>query len=103
MTAAKIYKHDTSGAIVDSLDSPGLYPSGLAHDGTAWWNADAFGGKIYSLDITKGLIATSLYAKEDMPIHSSGIAYDGKDLWVSLPIGLVRSAGLLNMTRPDLR
>jgi len=82
--ADMIYKMDTSGTILDSFDSPGSTPTGLAFDGENLWCAVSSGwpsfGMIYKLD-TSGAILDSFTAPGGAFYSTEGLAFDGKYLW----------------------
>ena len=64
--------------IVQSFDSPGDHPEGLAWDGQYLWNADySLGGMIYKLTTT-GHVVSNFSSPGANP---RGLAWDGKYLW----------------------
>ena len=63
--------------VIDSFDSPGSAPRGLAFDGTYLWNADSSNDKIYKLD-TSGNVINSFDSPGFAP---DGLAFDGTYLW----------------------
>jgi hypothetical protein len=73
----KIYKLKLDGTVVDSFDSPGTRPTGLAWDGQYLWHADRDTDKIYKLT-AYGVVVDSF----DSPyLRPTGLAWDGQYLW----------------------
>jgi transglutaminase-like putative cysteine protease len=68
-----------SGAVDDSLESPGYFPSGLAWDGKLLWSSDPTDAKIYATDVASGKTVLAVDAPASGPM---GIAWDGANLWV---------------------
>ena len=76
----KLYQIDpVTGAITDSLVSPGYFPSGLAWDGKLIWNTDPGNKKIYATDPESGETIVTLDSPTPSP---TGIAWDGKFIWI---------------------
>lgn len=75
------YEVDIStGAVTDSLTSPGWFPSGLAwHDGLLW-STDPGTGRIYATDPSRGLTVKTIESPVPSP---TGIAWNGDRLWIS--------------------
>jgi glutamine cyclotransferase len=68
------------GDVVNSFDSPGSNPLGLAWDGTYLWNVDNHDIKIYKLDPSDGSVIDSFNSPDSAPW---GLAWDGNYLWNS--------------------
>lgn len=65
--------------IVDSFDSPGSDPLGLAYDGTYLWNVDSANNMLYKLETTGGVVESF-----DTPTYNAkGLVYLGNYLWIS--------------------
>jgi glutamine cyclotransferase len=69
----KIYKFSTEGNLIDTINSAGSYPVGLAFNGEQLLNADSRWGnsKIFKLDLTGSSIVTA-------PIYGPMISVPGK-------------------------
>jgi len=74
-----------TGEVLDSVNAPGNYPSGLTWDGDHLWVCDFQDDKIYRLDET-GKVVHSIESPAYWP---SGLAFDGKYLWNSDVKGLI--------------
>lgn len=74
---SKIYKMNTEGTILSSIDS-GSYPTGLTWDGSYLWSVALF-NKIRKLN-SSGTVLTSFNAPDDKP---QGITWDGANFWVA--------------------
>ncbi len=72
-----VVTQDPAPILINSFDSPGSAPRGLAYDGAYLWNVDFDSDKIYRLD-SSGNITTSFDSPASEP---SGLAYDGSFLW----------------------
>jgi|GEM_PF-183857 len=70
----------TDGSKVDSLKSPGYWPTGLTCDGKHLWNADRTSGKIYRISLAGRTIDRVIDAPGRTPV---GLTWDGSSLWVS--------------------
>ncbi len=78
--ADMFYRIDlASGAVQDSIESPGYFPSGLAWDGKLLWSSDPTDAKIYATDVASGRTVLAVDAPASGPM---GIAWDGATLWV---------------------
>lgn len=78
--ADRIYKVDAkSGALIDSITSPGYFPAGLAWDGKLLWSTDPTDAKIYATDVATGRTVATLDAPAAGPM---GIAWDGTSVWI---------------------
>lgn len=64
--------------VLDSLDSPGPQPEGLASDGTHLWVADFVTGLIYRVDTSLHTVVQTYAAPGPNP---EGLAWDGTHLW----------------------
>ena len=74
------YKIDpTSGETIQSMESPGYFPSGLAWDGKYLWSTDPTEGKIFATDVSTGKTVRTLDSPSPSPM---GIAWDGSYLWL---------------------
>jgi transglutaminase-like putative cysteine protease len=69
----------SSGAALDSLPSPGYFPSGLAWDGKLLWSTDVTDAKIYATDVSTGRTVVAFDAPASGP---TGIAWQGSALWL---------------------
>ena len=69
-----------SGAVLDSIASPGYFPSGLAWDGKLLWSTDPADAKIYATDVSSGKTVIAIDAPAAGPM---GIAWERK-----IPLGL---------------
>lgn len=76
----RFYRIDTeTGAVRDSIESPGYFPAGLAWDGTLLWSTDPVDQKIYATDVSSKRTVRTL----DAPSSSvMGIAAEGGFLWI---------------------
>jgi hypothetical protein len=79
-------------SIIESFDSPGNGPAGLAWDGRALWNADFTTGHLFAVDPGSGEVVRSLVC----PGNLSGLAWDGRSLWQSL-----HEEGMLRRINPE--
>jgi transglutaminase-like putative cysteine protease len=76
----KFYEVDpVTGAISNSIVSPGYFPSGLAWDGKLIWNTDPGNKKIYATNPENGETVLTLDSPTPSP---TGIAWDGKFIWI---------------------
>ena len=83
----KIYKLDTSGNVIDSINAPGYInqysaSGGLAWDGTYIWCTDdgwekSHINEIFKLD-TAGNVIASFDASQDTGSDTAGLAWDGR-------------------------
>lgn len=67
-----------TGEIIDSLDTPGGYPTDLAFDGKYLWLPDYKSDRIYCLDPADGKIISDIPSPGYWP---EGLAWDGEALW----------------------
>lgn len=67
-----------TGEIIDSLDIPGNYPTGLTFDGTHLWLADYQTDLLYRIDPENGEVTGSISSPGYWP---EGLAWDGEALW----------------------
>ncbi len=74
----EIYKISTTGGIIDRIDTPGSYPTGLTFDGSYLINGNTgWGtGKIFKLDVSGNSVFKSPGSDQ---IH--GLTFDGTYLW----------------------
>jgi len=70
--------HAYPGAILDSLNTPGSAPTGLAFDGKSIWVADRLSDSLYALDPVSGKVLKSMPAPGYI---ITGLAWDGEALW----------------------
>ena len=80
MHNGKIYRIDTTGAVVLSFETSFSMLTGLTYDGVYLWIIDNswFGkDKIYKIDIAGDIIAVYDSPSEDI----SDLAFDGEYLW----------------------
>ncbi len=97
----------TVGNVVDSFDSPGRYPTGLAWDGQYLWNADADSDKIYKINPSTGEVVKSFDSPGELPW---GLTWDGQYLWntdfetdkiYKIDVGLTKPLPPLETTVPE--
>jgi hypothetical protein len=75
----KIYKlNPGTGDVVNSFNSPGFWPTGLAWDGTYLWVVDFVDihDKIYKLDPSNGSVVSSVDSPDGL-WSGQGLAWDG--------------------------
>lgn len=79
----KIHRIDpTTGAILSSIPAPASGACGMVWDGACLWVSDAStNGKIYHLDPRDGRIISSFPGPGGDGHQSTGLAWDGKNLW----------------------
>ncbi len=101
-TPAAIYKTDpTTGAIVDTLPAPSLWPCGVAWDGTSLWVSDFLSGamRMFEVDPVTGDTIKSF------PIQYShspgGVAWDGEYLYEGICPDEERTPGSINKYTTD--
>ena len=74
-----LYKLDTSGTEIESFESPGSGPEGLAFDGENLWHVDWWLNTIHKLDLS-GVELCSWEGPGRCPI---GLTFDGCYLWLA--------------------
>jgi len=79
----KIHRIDPStGAPLDAIPSPAAGACGMVWDGACLWVSDAStNGKIYHLDPKDGRVLSSFPGPGGVGHQSTGLAWDGKNLW----------------------
>jgi len=69
-----------TGEVLKSFKTPGLFPTGIAYDGTNIWVADRKDKKIYCLNPASGEVLRSIPSPAYWP---TGLTWDGKYLWAA--------------------
>ncbi len=72
------YIYSYPGKVINSVNTPGNFPTGLTWDGTNLWVADRAGDKLYCLDKLSGNIIRSIPSPAYWP---AGLTWDGEYLW----------------------
>lgn len=67
-----------TGEIVNSISTPGKFPTGLCYDGKNFWVADRETDKLYYINPEDGKVIRTIESPAYWPM---GLAWDGKYLW----------------------